>query len=634
MPPNPRKLLYDLFVKICDEANLRRLIEFLEPKLARDLPGPGTPLSGLAFDAAGVLERHGYIDQDLFNALWDNFPKRKAEIDVVAKALGYAPKPAPTPSVETPQQPRATRDRPGNTLPLQRISFFASNPQTTSQLALDEEQRAIKLALRGAKYRDAFRFQTHWAVRADDLRHALLDDEPVIVHFSGHGEGDQGIILHSDNAARQAHLHAAALAGLFRVLKQNIRLVVLNACYSEVQAQAIVQEIDVVVGMSSAIGDEAARVFAGAFYCGLAFGKSVQVAFDLGVNALQISGIDETSTPKLLTRPGVDASKVVLVDVNKLYEQDFGTAKAEQTIEPQPGGVVTMPPKQAASKPRVVPPSQAARPAFNSPQLRKLTQAYASGQLIAFVGSGVSRAVGLPTWGELIDKICEYAPSYGTPAATLTEIADLSSRGKFIEAITALEHTLGKPTFVSIVQELLDDRNCEVPPLAQLLAKMAPKLRAVLTTNLDRLVERAFPGSWVTHNRPLPTLARERDFILKLHGTLHDADTWIMTRPQYDRAMYADPRHQPVFRALLLGAPMLFVGFGLDDADLNAVLGQIRAMGQGQVPQHFALVPEPIGPVRRRQMSDAGVTLVGYDNSDGTHSGAVETLRALAQSVK
>jgi hypothetical protein len=92
-----------------------------------------------------------------------------------------------------------------------------------------------------------------------------------------------------------------------------IRVVVLNACYSEVQARAIVNEIDFVVGMSDSIGDDAARVFAAAFYRGLAFGKSVRTAFELGINELKLLGLGhEDAIPQLLVRTGVDPN-VVLV---------------------------------------------------------------------------------------------------------------------------------------------------------------------------------------------------------------------------------------------------------------------------------------------------------------------------------
>ena len=107
---------------------------------------------------------------------------------------------------------------------------------------------------------------------------------------------------------------SVALGRLFAVLRDNIRLVVLNACYSDEQARAIVEEIDFVVGMTDEIGDEGARVFAAAFYRGLAYGRSVRSAFDLGLNELQLEGLrDDESVPVLLVREGVNASETTLL---------------------------------------------------------------------------------------------------------------------------------------------------------------------------------------------------------------------------------------------------------------------------------------------------------------------------------
>lgn len=195
-----------------------------------------------------------------------------------------------------------------------RITFLAANPLTSERLALDEEARAIEEKVRDAKHRDLVTFRTRWAVRPEDLQQALLEDEPVVVHFSGHGGGSAGIVLHSQDQDAEKLVAEGALVDLFRILKGEIRVVVLNACYSEVQAQAIVQEIDFVVGMSGSVADDAARVFTAAFYRGLAFGRSVQSAFDLGVNELRLVGLDdEGDIPKLLVRSGLDASSTKLV---------------------------------------------------------------------------------------------------------------------------------------------------------------------------------------------------------------------------------------------------------------------------------------------------------------------------------
>ncbi len=195
-----------------------------------------------------------------------------------------------------------------------KILFLAANPLSSSRLALDEEARAIEEKVRDAKHRDLVAVKTRWAVRPQDLQQALLEDEPTVVHFSGHGGGAVGIVLHSADTADERLVAADALVDLFRVLKDGIRVVVLNACYSEVQASAIVKEIDFVVGLSDSIADDAARVFAAAFYRGLAFGRSVRNAFDLGINELRLMGLNQDDAiPRLLVRSTADANAAVLV---------------------------------------------------------------------------------------------------------------------------------------------------------------------------------------------------------------------------------------------------------------------------------------------------------------------------------
>ena len=80
------------------------------------------------------------------------------------------------------------------------------------------------------------------------------------------------------------------LAALFAILKENIRCVVLNACYSQLQAEGIAASIDSVVGMQRAVPDKAAIEFAAGFYLGLGYGESVATAFDLGCNRIGLAG--------------------------------------------------------------------------------------------------------------------------------------------------------------------------------------------------------------------------------------------------------------------------------------------------------------------------------------------------------
>ncbi|MGZ3303788.1 MAG: AAA-like domain-containing protein, partial [Isosphaeraceae bacterium] len=79
----------------------------------------------------------------------------------------------------------------------------------------------------------------------------------------------------------------------------HVKCVVLNACYSEVQAEAISKHIDFVVGMKKAIGDEAAIKFAVGFYDALGAGRDFETAYKFGCSAIDLKGIPESLTPVL-----------------------------------------------------------------------------------------------------------------------------------------------------------------------------------------------------------------------------------------------------------------------------------------------------------------------------------------------
>lgn len=193
-----------------------------------------------------------------------------------------------------------------------KILFLAANPSDTNRLRLDEEVRAIRERLRMAAHGSQFAVEQEWAVRVADLQAHLLRHQPHIVHFSGHGSRAGEIIL-EDQAGRRQTVPPGALKKLFTTLKDNICCVVLNACYSKDQAEAIAEVIECMVGMSAAIADESAVAFAANFYQALGFGRDVQTAFDLGCGQIGLENLVGEDTPKLATAPGIDAETIFLV---------------------------------------------------------------------------------------------------------------------------------------------------------------------------------------------------------------------------------------------------------------------------------------------------------------------------------
>ncbi len=178
------------------------------------------------------------------------------------------------------------------------ILILAANPKTTSSLRLDEEVREIDAGLQRAKKREQFDLKQRWAVRIRDVSQALLDFKPRIVHFSGHGLGDDGLVL-EDETGNIKVVDGEALAELFKLFADNVECVLLNACYSEVQALAIVKHIPYVIGMNKAIGDKASIEFAVGFYSALGAGESIEFAYQFGCSAIRLIGYPEHQTPVL-----------------------------------------------------------------------------------------------------------------------------------------------------------------------------------------------------------------------------------------------------------------------------------------------------------------------------------------------
>ncbi len=199
-----------------------------------------------------------------------------------------------------------------------KVLFFAADPLSVPpdgrkpRLLLDEDVRRIRQKVRAAEHRDALDFDFRLAARADDLIQALNETQPRVVHFSGHGNRD-GLVLASADGTRAHPVDAAALARLFEVFRGDIRVVVLNACLSLPQAQAIAEVVGCAVGTRGSISDEAALTFGASFYRALAFGHPVRAAYDQACVALALEHLDDRERPELLVRPGVDAAEIVLV---------------------------------------------------------------------------------------------------------------------------------------------------------------------------------------------------------------------------------------------------------------------------------------------------------------------------------
>jgi len=221
-----------------------------------------------------------------------------------------------------------------------KVLFLASDPfHDRAPLRLDEEVRAIGNALLKGRARDGVELIPYFATRTRDLQEALLRHDPQIVHFAGHG-GGSGVIYLGDAQGRPGAVGKEALAELFGILSEWIKVVILNGCDTLPIVEALGGVVDYAIGMSQPLTDASAIVFAEAFYGAVGMGRTVQTSFQLAVSQLKLEGNAEAAKPVLRIRPGVDPS-VPLVTPAATPPSPAQSAGGGAAVEPSEPGMVS-----------------------------------------------------------------------------------------------------------------------------------------------------------------------------------------------------------------------------------------------------------------------------------------------------
>lgn len=183
-----------------------------------------------------------------------------------------------------------------------KILFLSADPTDATHLRLDQEKRDIREKLQLSKHRERFVWESRESVRPEDMTQALLDYDPDIVHFSGHGLPTSELCFENSQGKIQP-ISPDDLALIFEAVESNTECVLLNACHTEIQAKAISQHIKFVIGMSKEIGDKAAIAFSVGFYKALGAGREIPRAYKFARAMMQFEKIPDHLTPVFYEKP-------------------------------------------------------------------------------------------------------------------------------------------------------------------------------------------------------------------------------------------------------------------------------------------------------------------------------------------
>lgn len=230
----------------------------------------------------------------------------------------------------------------------------------------------------------------------------------------------------------------------------------------------------------------------------------------------------------------------------------------------------------------------------NSTRFDQLCDRMAAGDVVPFIGAGLSAPGGFPTWK---DHLRQQGRTAGMAVAT---VEDLLAQGHYEEIVDQIEQQRGHDVFA---QELRDAfaKHGTVPPVYYLIAELFQD--TLITTNYDRLIEQSFDsgGSKAVEVLTPATILQPPDAVkvtvVKLHGNVGTPGTCILSKGQYDAAYGADAIDltRPIPQALdyyFRNSSLLFLGCGLNqDRTLRVFEAiKIKARADGaDLPQHFSI---------------------------------------------
>jgi hypothetical protein len=270
--------------------------------------------------------------------------------------------------------------------------------------------------------------------------------------------------------------------------------------------------------------------------------------------------------------------------------------------------------------------------------VRKIREIKEQGKLVVFVGAGVSKNSGLPSWGELVGTFAK----------------ELGYKNK-----VEVDNYLKIPQYVFNKSEALYEKILE----ENFSAKALENFRSngiheaifnldpahIITTNYDNLIENSENEkseyyTVISSDRELLEKGAEaKKYILKMHGDYNDLKNIVFKEDDYLRYEQQYVLISTFIKSLLANHAFLFVGYGINDYNFKQIIDWIEYLSdrvgavKDKMPKHFVIKAgdKPITKYEKKYLHNKHIEVLEADNLSSEYiSKANKNLKSKPHNVK
>lgn len=234
-----------------------------------------------------------------------------------------------------------------------------------------------------------------------------------------------------------------------------------------------------------------------------------------------------------------------------------------------------------------------------------IQQASRDNRLVVFVGAGVSRNSGIPTWNELINSMKLELPD------------ELSDEPDVLKLAQLYKDSRGHKDYMDRIKEVLLYNKAVPNPLHKSILELNPC--HIITTNYDNLIEQEIHNEFkqyaiVREDKDIPQMVHQNSLV-KMHGD-YLTDNIVLTETDYFNYSEKFPLVRAFIQSLFASKLVLFIGFSFVDLNLKMILNQLKNILSENMQRAYLLSCDKPNDLQKQYFSNKGINILYFDEKD------------------